>query len=112
MESQITADIIYSLFLKLKEQGLDDAEIKKALVQKVLKEQNLLQTLQKELLFVQKANKVRLKKRSIFYTFFSAFAIFLVLYPFLSEKVANIAFLTLAFVFTGFLIVKLRSLYL
>jgi len=111
MESPITADIIYSLVLKLKEQGLGEAEIKKALVRNVLEEQNLLQSLQKELLFVQKKHKIRLKKRSILYSVFGFFAIFLVLMPFLSEKAANITFLCMALGLSTLLIIKLKSLY-
>jgi len=111
MESPITADIIYSLVLKLKDQGLNDAEIKKALVNNVLDEQNLIQSVQKEMLFVQKKHKIRLKRKSIVYSLFGFAAIFLVLLPFLNEKAANIAFLVMALAISTFLVIKLKSLY-
>lgn len=112
MESPtITADIIYSLVLKLKDQGLNHAEIKKALVDNVLQEQNLIQSLQKEILLVQKNHRIRLKKKSIFYSVFGFMAVFLVALPFLDEKSAQIAFLIMAFGLSVLLIIKLKSLY-
>jgi len=111
MESPITADIIYSLVLKLKDQGLNDAEIKKALVNNVLDEQNLIQSVQKEMLFVQKKHRIRLKRKSIIYSLFGFTAIFLVLLPFLNEKAANITFLVMALALSTFLVMKLKSLY-
>jgi hypothetical protein len=110
MESSITADVIYSLVLKLKEQGLDDAEIKKAFVTNV-QEQNLIQSVQKEMLFVQKRHKIRLKKKSIIYSVLGSVAVFLVLLPFLTEKAAHITFLIMALGLSTILIIKIKSLY-
>jgi len=108
MESHITADVIYSLVLKLKDQGLNDAEVKKELVSNVLQEQNLIQSLQKEILFVQKKHKIRLKKKSIVYSIFGSVGVFLVFLPFLSERTASIAFLVLALALSTVLAVKLK----
>jgi hypothetical protein len=112
MEPHITADIIYSLVLKLKGEGLSDAEIKKALVNSVLGEHNLTQTLQKEAIFIQKRHKTRFKKRSIIYSVFGSTAIYLVLQPFLSTQAANIAFLGIALGLSTILVIKLHSLYM
>jgi hypothetical protein len=111
MEPNITADIIYSLFLKLKGDGLNDAEIKKALVNGVMGEYDLLQSLNKEAIFLNKKHKSRFKKRSIAYSVLGASSIYLVLIPFLSEKAANFTFLILALCVSTFLVVKLRRLF-
>lgn len=111
MEPNITADIIYSLFLKLKGDGLSDAEIKKALVHGVMGEHNLLQSLNKEAIFQSKKDKTRFKKRSVVYSLLGVTAVYLVLFPFLSEKEARFTFLILAFCVSVFLVLKLRRLF-
>lgn len=111
MEPTITADLIYSLFLKLKGEGLNDAEIKKALVNGVMGEQNIIQPLNKEVIFLNKKHKTRFKKRSVAYSLLSAAAIYVVLIPFLSEKAAYFTFLILALCFSTFWVLKLRKLF-
>ena len=54
MEPTITADLIYSLFLKLKGDGLSDADIKKALVNGVMGQHDLLQSSNKDAIFLNK----------------------------------------------------------
>ena len=111
MEPNITADVIYSLFLKLKGDGLSDAEIKKALVNGVMGEHNLLESLNKEAIFLTRKHQSRFKKRSIAYSVLGIASVYLVLLPFLSEKAANFTFLILALCASTFLIVKLRRLF-
>ncbi len=111
MEPTITADVIYSLVLKLKGDGLTDAEIKKALINSVMGEQQLLQTLNKEAIFLNKKWKSRFKRKSVFYSVFGSAAIYFMLLPFLSEKAANFIFLTWALVLSTFLVIKLRTLF-
>ena len=111
MEPTITADLIYSLFLKLKGDGLSDAEIKKALVNSVMGQHDLLQSLNKEAIFLNKKHQTRFKKRSIAYSVLGVTSIYLVLLPFLTEKEANFTFLILALCISTFLVVKLRRLF-
>lgn len=111
MEPNITADVIYSLFLKLKGDGLSDAEIKKALVDGVMGEQKFLQSLNKEAIFLNKKNHTRFKKRSIAYSVLGMGSVYLVLLPFLSEKAVHFTFLILALCVSTFLVIKLRRLY-
>ena len=111
MEPNITADIIYSLFLKLKEEGLNDAEIKKALVDGVMGEHDLLQSLNAEAIFLNKKHKTRFKKRSTAYSVLGAASIYIVLLPFLSDKAAQFTFLMFSLCVSTFLVVKLRKLF-
>jgi len=111
MEPNITADVIYSLFLKLKGDGLNDAEIKKALVDGVMGEHDLLQSLNTEAIFLNKKHKTRFKKRSIAYSVLGAASVYIVLLPFLSEKAAQFTFLMLSLCVSTFLIIKLRGLF-
>jgi hypothetical protein len=111
MEPNITADIIYSLFLKLKGDGLNDAEIKKALVDGVMGKHDLLQSLNKEAIFLNKKHKSRFRKRSIAYSVLGASAVYVVLIPFLSEKAAHFTFLMLTLCVSTFLVIKLRRLF-
>ena len=110
MEPTITADVIYNLVVKLKGDGLNDAEIKKALVNSVMTEQQVLQTLNKEAIFLHKKGKSRFRRRSVLYTVFAAGLIYFMLYPFLSEKAAGFVFLTLALGISTFLVIKIRTL--
>jgi len=102
MEPNITAEHIYILFLKLKGDGLNDAEIKKALVDGVMGEHDLLHSLNTEAIFLNKKHKNHFKKRSTAYS---------VLLPFLSEKAAQFTFLMLSLCVSTFLIIKLRGLF-
>ncbi|ABG60826.1 hypothetical protein [Cytophaga hutchinsonii] len=111
MEPTITADVIYTLVLKLKGDGLNEAEIKKALVNSVMGEQQLLQTLNKEAIFLHKKEKSKFQKRSVLYSVFGSVAIYFILSPFLSEKAANFICLTLALGVSTFLVIKLRTLF-
>ncbi|WP_018341683.1 hypothetical protein [Cytophaga aurantiaca] len=111
MEPNITADVIYSLFLKLKGDGLNDAEIKKALVNGVMGEHNLLQSINKEAIFLNKKHQSRFKKRSVAYCVLGASAVYLILLPFLTEKAAHFTFLILALCVSTFLVVKLRKIF-
>ena len=111
MEPTLTADVIYTLVLKLKGDGLNDAEIKKALVNSVLVEQQLLQTFNKEAIFLTKKHHSHFEKRTLLYFLFCVGAICLLLLPFLSEKTANVTFLTIAFGVSTFLVFKLRTLF-
>jgi len=109
MEPSITADVIYSLFLKLKGDGLNNAEIKKALVDGVMGKSELLKSLNKEIIFIQKRNKTRIKRRSIAYSVVGFMSIYLALVPFMNEKALHFSFLIAALCITTFLIIKLRG---
>ena len=111
MEPTITADIIYSLFLKLKGDGLNDAEIKKALVDGVMGKHDLIQSLNKDAVFLNKKQKSHFTKRSIAYSVLGSVAIYFVLLPFLSEKAAHFTFLILTLCVSAFLAIKLRRLF-
>lgn len=111
MEPNITADHIYILFLKLKGDGLNDAEIKKALVDGVMGEHDLLHSLNTEAIFLNKKHKTRFKRRSIAYSVLGAATVYIVLLPFLSEKVAQFTFLMLSLCASTFLIIKLRGFF-
>lgn len=109
MESNITSDHIYTLFLKLKNDGLNDAEIKRALFNGVMGEYDFIQSLNKETIFLNKHRKARFNKKSIAYSVLGAASIYLIVLPFLSENGANFIFLILALCVSTFLVIKLRE---
>ena len=76
-------------------------------------EHDLLQTLNKnkEVIFLNKKQKSRFKKRSVAYSVLGSTAMYVVLLPFLSEKAANFTFLILALCVSIFLVFKLRRLF-
>ncbi len=113
MESTIaiTADVIYHYVAKLQREGLSDEQIKKTLSSGVLEEENMLQLLQNESLFIQKTHKA-FKKRNFIFSAFGFVAVYLILNPFLSEKAAQLVFLMLALGLSALIAIKLRSLYL
>lgn len=111
MEPGITADIIYSLVLKLKGDGLSDAEIKKALVDSVMGEQKLLQTLNKEAVLPHKNVPFHLKHWLVFFSLSGILAAYFILLPFLNESVATFSFWIVALSISFILVIRLRRFF-
>jgi hypothetical protein len=112
MESTISADVIYHYVAKLQREGQSDEQIKKTLSSGVLEEENMLQLLQNEALFIQKAHRRAFKKRNFIFSAFGFVAVYLILNPFLGEKASQLVFLVLALGLSALIAIRLRSLYL